>query len=49
MSKYLAMWFAYCLLVGVIVAYLTGRTLSAGEHYLAVFRIAGTSLFSATG
>jgi hypothetical protein len=47
MPKYLAMWFAYCLLVGVIVAYLTGRTLGAGEPYLAVFRVAGTTAFIA--
>lgn len=45
MSKYLAMWFAYCLLIGIMVAYLTGRTLSVGEHYLTVFRIAGTVAF----
>lgn len=49
MPKYLAMWFVYCLLVGILVAYLTGRTLTAGEDYMAVFRVAGTTAFIAYG
>jgi hypothetical protein len=47
MGKYLAQWFIYCLLVGFIVAYLTGRTRSPGAHYLEVFRVAGTTAFVA--
>ncbi|HEX9726485.1 MAG TPA: hypothetical protein VGC53_19560 [Vicinamibacteria bacterium] len=47
MPKYLAMWFAYCVLVGFLVAYLTGRTLATGASYLAVFRVAGTTAFIA--
>ena len=43
MGKSLTLWFVFCLLIGVFVAYLTGRTLDAGAHYLAVFRIAGTA------
>ena len=42
MGKYLALWFTFCLVVSVFVAYLAGRTLSAGTEYLAVFRVAGT-------
>ena len=49
MPKYLAMWFAYCLLIGFFAAYLTGRTLSAGESYLSVFRVSGTAAFLAYG
>ncbi len=45
MGKYLGLWFAFCLLVSVFVAYVAGRTLSVGAAYLAVFRIAGTVAF----
>ena len=49
MPKFLGMWFAYCLLIGYFVAYLTGRTVMPGAHYLAVFRVAGTAAFLAYG
>ncbi len=49
MPKFLAMWFVYCLLIGFFVAYLTGRTVPTGAHYLAVFRVAGTAAFLAYG
>jgi hypothetical protein len=45
MGKYLGQWFLYCLVIGVFVAYLTGRTLSSGTQYLEVFRVAGTTAF----
>jgi hypothetical protein len=45
MGKYLGLWFVYCLLVGIFVAYLAGRTLAPGTDYLQVFRIAGTAAF----
>ena len=45
MGKYLGAWFAYCVVVSFFVAYLTGRTLAPGTHYLAVFRVAGTVAF----
>lgn len=35
--------FIYNVLVAIVVAYLTGRTLEAGAHYLQVFRVAGTA------
>jgi len=47
MPKFLGMWFAYCLIIGFFVAYLTGRTVETGAHYLAVFRVAGTAAFLA--
>jgi hypothetical protein len=42
MGKYLLLWFIFCLVIGVFVAYVAGRALSAGAEYLTVFRIAGT-------
>src|SRR5260221_6564403 len=47
MPKFLGLWFAYCLLIGLFVAYLTGRTVMSGAQYLAVFRVAGTAAFLA--
>jgi hypothetical protein len=47
MGKYLGQWFLYCVVVGIFVAYLTGRTLSPGTNYLQVFRVAGTTAFLA--
>jgi len=49
MPKFLGMWFAYCLVIGFFVAYLTGRTVAPGANYLAVFRVAGTAAFLAYG
>ena len=48
-AKNLVQWFVYCLVVGVFVAYLSGRTLTQGTHYLAVFRVAGTTAFLGYG
>ena len=42
MGKSMGQWIVYVLVVSVIVAYVTGRTLGPGVHYLAVFRVAGT-------
>jgi hypothetical protein len=49
MPKFLAMWFAYCLIIGFFVAYLTGHTVAPGARYLAVFRVAGTAAFLGYG
>ena len=49
MPKFLGMWFAYCLIIGFFVAYLTGHTVAPGTNYLAVFRVAGTAAFMAYG
>jgi hypothetical protein len=49
MGKYLGTWFVYCVIIGFFTAYLTGRTVPAGAHYLAVFRVAGTTAFMAYG
>jgi hypothetical protein len=47
MGPALALWFAYCLLVGLFVAYIASRTLAAGTPYLQVFRVAGCTAFMA--
>lgn len=49
MPKFLGMWFVYCLIICFFVAYLTGRTVAPGAHYLAVFRVAGTAAFLGYG
>jgi len=49
MGKHLAMWFSYCLLISIFVAYLAGNTLVQGAPYLAVFRVAATAAFLAYG
>jgi hypothetical protein len=48
-NKQLVQWFIYCIVVGIIVAYVTGRALSAGAHYLEVFRFAGVTAFVGYG
>jgi hypothetical protein len=45
MGGQLAQWFVYCLVVGLFAAYVAGRALEPGAHYLAVFRFAGTTAF----
>jgi hypothetical protein len=45
MAKYLVQWFIYVLVVGVFSAYVAGRALGAGSHYLAVFRFVGVTAF----
>lgn len=47
MGKSLIQWFVYCLAIGVLVAYLTGRTVGPGAEYLRVFRVASVVAFIA--
>jgi hypothetical protein len=49
LGPYLAKWFGFCLVVGVFAAYLAGRTLAPGTHYLQVFRVVGATSFMAYG
>lgn len=46
MGKSLALWFVYCVVVGVFAAYVAGRALGPDAHYLAVFRFAGATAFA---
>lgn len=49
MGKMLGLWLVYCLLVSLFCAYIAGRTLDPGAHYLAVFRIVGATAFMSYG
>jgi hypothetical protein len=49
MPKFLGQWFAYCLIIGFFVAYLTAHTVESGANYLVVFRVVGTAAFLAYG
>jgi hypothetical protein len=46
MTSQFAQWFAYTLLIGVVAAYVAGRTLPPGADYLSVFRLTGTVAFA---
>ena len=45
MGANLAMWFLYSIVVGIFAAYIAGRALQPGAHYLQVFRFAGCTAF----
>lgn len=45
MGLSLALWFVYAIVIGVFAAYVSGRALPPGAHYLEVFRFVGTSAF----
>jgi hypothetical protein len=47
MGPQLVQWFFYCVLVSILAAYIAGRALQPGAHYLAVFRFAGATAFFA--
>jgi hypothetical protein len=49
MGSSLAQWFVYCVVVGIFAAYVTGRALGPGAHYLTVFRFAGATAFAGYG
>jgi hypothetical protein len=46
MAPQLVQWFAYSLLVGIVAAYVAGRTLGLGADYLSVFRLTGAVAFA---
>lgn len=45
MGATLGMWFLYSIVVGLFAAYIAGRALPEGAHYLQVFRFVGASAF----
>jgi len=53
LPKFLAMWFAYCVIIGIVVAYVTAHAhplvVAHGEPFWAVFQVAGTAAFLAYG
>jgi hypothetical protein len=42
MGKMMGQWITYVLVISIIVAYVTGRTVGVGAPFLVVFRVAGT-------
>ena len=46
MGASLAMWFVYCVVVGVFAAYIASRAVGPGDPYLSVFRFAGCTAFA---
>lgn len=49
MGKQFVQWFACSVVVGVVCAYVAGRTLPPGADYLQVFRVTGTVAWLAYG
>ncbi len=45
MGGSLVQWFIYSIVVGIFAAYISGRALEPGAHYLEVFRFAGCTAF----
>ena len=45
MGKNLVQWFVYSVVVGVFAAYVAGRALPVGAHYLQVFRFVSVTAF----
>jgi hypothetical protein len=45
MGRNLGLWFLYCFVVGIFAAYVAGRALPPGTHYLQVFRFVGATAF----
>ncbi len=45
MGPQFVQWFLYCVLIGITAAYISGRALGPGAHYLKVFRFAGATAF----
>jgi hypothetical protein len=47
LARSLGLWTSYLVVIGVCVAYLTGRVMQPGAPYLEVFRVSGTVAFLA--
>jgi hypothetical protein len=47
MGSSLTLWFFYGVVVSIFAAYIAGRALEPGAHYLQVFRFAGCTAFTA--
>lgn len=45
MTGSLILWFVFSIVVGIFAAYVAGRALEPGAHYLAVFRFTGVTAF----
>lgn len=45
MASNMIQWFLYSVIVGIFAAYIAGRALEPGAHYLSVFRFVGATSF----
>jgi Flp pilus assembly protein TadB len=45
MGRMFVLWFLFAIAVGVFAAYIAGRALGPGAHYLEVFRFVGATAF----
>jgi hypothetical protein len=45
MGRNLVLWFLYCVVVGLLAAYIAGRALPVGAAYLRVFQFVGVTAF----
>jgi len=45
MARNLVQWFVFCLVVGILAAYVAGTALPPGTPYLRVFQLAGVTAF----
>lgn len=49
LPKFLIQWFVFCLIVGIVVAYLAVHTMNRGATYRHVFAVTGIAAFLAYG
>lgn len=49
MGPQFVQWFLYCVVIGITAAYIAGRALGPGAHYLQAFRFAGATAFYGYG
>lgn len=49
MGKQLVQWFAWCILISLLVGYVAGITLPAGAEYMKVFQVTATTALLAYG
>jgi len=49
LPKFLALWFGFCIIVGVVVANLAAHTIAPASPYRHVFRVVGIAAFLAYG
>jgi len=49
MGKHLGLWFVYCVVVSIFVAFVAGSTLTPGTRYLLAFHLTGLVAFMAYG
>jgi hypothetical protein len=43
LGKFLGLWFVFCLIASIVIAYLAGLVLAPGAIYMAVFRFVATA------